>query len=210
MTKSFWWFLAIGLAAMVVLSTTMVRAECLSQRAARSANPDSHLSYSGRVEGHKGAHCWYAGDARAARSNPRAAAQSRPPRRLPSGSPGRTVGSIPATGATSYAEDSNDRSNSSVPTVVAISPHNLDDAVGRKQTSKRLANRTRQPITLAGVDSRDAVVGIAADEYCAVDCVRSKSHEMVPLPIELDHWISSVIASEPIASFAYRFDAAYQ
>jgi hypothetical protein len=35
-------------------------AECLTSHEARVANPSAHLSYSGRVKGHKGAHCWYA------------------------------------------------------------------------------------------------------------------------------------------------------
>lgn len=36
--------------------------ECLSRGAARKASPEGHLSYSGRVEGHKGAHCWFGSD----------------------------------------------------------------------------------------------------------------------------------------------------
>jgi len=74
----------------------------MSRHAARSANPDAHLRYSGRVDGHKGTRCWYADFGHV---SPRAAAQSRPPRLQShsTGVPGRTVGSIPATGATAYA-----------------------------------------------------------------------------------------------------------
>lgn len=59
--RSFWWWIAIGFAAIITFSTCL-HAECLSQSAARRANPSVHLSY-GRVDGHKGARCWYADSA---------------------------------------------------------------------------------------------------------------------------------------------------
>jgi len=168
--RLFWTLASIGFVLIVLAGHCALASDCLSRREVRSANPASHLSYSGRVGGHKGARCWYADERRNSRVRsaytdapesqgkhgisdvsrddagqpltgalPRAVAQSRPPRfRSPSARlPGRTVGSIPATGATAYA-------------------------------------------------SRE-----------------------VALPLGLEQWINKTLGSEPIASFSYRFDAAY-
>jgi hypothetical protein len=70
------------------------------------------------------------------------------------------------------------RSNYSLSAVAAVGSNNLDDAPSRKQAPKRMAHRSRQPIALVGVDNSDAVVGVAADERCSVDCVQPKSLEM--------------------------------
>jgi len=129
-----WTLAAIGFITIVAVGKC-VPAECLSRHEVRISNPNSHISYSGRVDGHKGSRCWYADVG----FSPRADAQSRPPRHhSPSARlPGRTVGSIPTTGATAYAP-----------------------------------------------------------------------HEVV-LPLGLEQWINTTLGSQPIASFAYRFDAAY-
>ena len=88
----FWTLAGVGFVLVVLLGRCAL-AECLSSpaevRAAHSVTAWSTWNY---IDGRK---CWHVGHNR----YPRAAEQSRPPRRSPSGLPGRTVGSIPATGA---------------------------------------------------------------------------------------------------------------
>ncbi len=72
-----------------------------------------------------------------------------------------------------------DRNHSNLPAMVTVSPYDLDDAVSRQQTSKRLAGRIRQSVIMADMDHHHRKLGATTHEFRTMDRVRTKSLEMV-------------------------------
>jgi hypothetical protein len=103
------------------------------------------------------------------------------------------------------------RGNSRLSAVATVGPNNLDDVVSRKQTPKRVAHRSRQPVALASVDIIDSVVGVVADERCAVGCLQPQSFEVVQVKCDdncLRLWESFAILESMERLLPYRVRAA--
>ena len=83
-----WHLYALGLAtfAIVVMVGKCAKAECLhSYKEVWAAHPGSHATWSGRLEGHKGEHCYFAAPGRKVATYTPPAVKGVRPRAVPSG-----------------------------------------------------------------------------------------------------------------------------